>query len=186
MRQLSQTAKAEIVFRYNAGERLVPLARAFHIRASNISEVLHESGIDIHTESLRRSCYVRARPNKIAANKARGLGRKPSKEEWAYIAGIFDGEGSLSVQYHTDGQRMSGYYANIAQQGRTLHEWIQTTLGDGHIHKGGTGKIKQMFNFRLCAQRKVLEFLDGVLPYLIVKKEFALEVVNFIKNRYGW
>jgi hypothetical protein len=186
MRQLSQIVKDEIVSRYNAGERLVPLARAFHIRAANVSALLKEAGIDVQTESLRRSCFIRSRPNKTSANKATGLGRKPTKEEWAYIAGIFDGEGSLSVQYHTDGQRMSGYYANIAQQGRTLHEWIQSALGDDHIHKGGMGKVKQMFHFRLCAQRKVLEFLNGVMPYLIVKKEFALEVVNFIKNRYGW
>lgn len=83
--------------------------------------------------------------------------------DWAYIAGLFDGEGCLSCN------RYGLYYrVTITQKPREVLDWLVETTGEGYIdgpnHKG-------VHRWRIFKAPVVRDFLEHVEPYCIVKRE---------------
>jgi len=90
----------------------------------------------------------------------------PEKEiDLAYVAGFFDGEGTISV-YHKN-QRFS---ATIAQKRKPVLEYIANLFGTGTFQY--TEKT-EMWAWRLRNLSDSYIFLLCIYPYLIVKKEEA-------------
>ena len=104
--------------------------------------------------------------------------------ERAYIAGLFDGEGCTSVvytQYKKRGRERlySGYKANlvISNQDKHVLKQVRFLFEKGGIYsqekKGDShGKRqKTSYDFRITKPREIIEFVELISPYVIVKRE---------------
>lgn len=95
-------------------------------------------------------------------------------DELAYIAGFFDGEGSVMVneQVRRNGSRVSRYarvFVTITQKDRGILEWVQSKVG-GTIYL----KTDSRRNGNPCYQlafthSTVRPLLEAILPYSRVK-----------------
>jgi hypothetical protein len=123
----------------------------------------------------------------LAANRVKPW---PTAFDIAYAAGLFDGEGTISVD-----KKLS---LSIAVSGnyRPMHEWMQEHFG-GSITSGGQnhfagdvmndGRVvvtdsKKEWKWRLNGQ-EALDFLTLIEPYLIEKKSQAQLV---LADRWLW
>ena len=113
-----------------------------------------------------------------------------SDTQWAYLAALMDGEGSFSI---ARGGRKPSYghpkgYINwqlkisIGNTNLVLHAWLIETVGGAKYpgHKPKTDKHKAGFNWQLHGKENQKEFIEGVLPYLLLKKEQALIALQSI------
>lgn len=107
--------------------------------------------------------------------------------EKAYIAGFFDGEGTITLRKarrKTDPSRYSiSPFLIVGNTHEGVINWLRETTGIGIVY-GGTKPFKDYWarTWRwqvISNQARVL--LVDLLPYLIIKKEEAEIVINFPK-----
>jgi hypothetical protein len=110
-----------------------------------------------------------------------------SREDWSYLAGLFDGEGSVTITHHHRGHRKAGplYHElaiNIANTYEPVIQWVKDKLGFGMIHKkrcaGMPGARKDIWYWE-TANKKAEQFLLLILPYLKIRKAQAEEGLAF-------
>lgn len=102
-----------------------------------------------------------------------------SDKEFAYLAGIFDGEGYLSVD-------RKGYWRlGIGNTHRPLIDWLANKIKHTRVkqHRRIKETWKLMWYWELSDNIKIKALLDILLPYLIVKKKKATEALSAIKLR---
>ena len=102
-----------------------------------------------------------------------------------YVAGFLDGEGTIGLA-----QKKSGFVLRVSIGNTHLGvlEAIQAEYG-GNIYypKPIVGRL-QMHEWRI-AYKKALNFLEIVLPYLIVKRpqaELAIQIKNYQLGPGAW
>lgn len=106
----------------------------------------------------------------------------PSKP---YIAGFFDGEGSIGIYSRKD--RKGGYHLrtqltqNLTPKSLELIEFLQSVYG-GNFSPHKTLSMNTNFNWQLNGDKAVV-FLEDILPFLVLKEEQALLAIEFQKNR---
>lgn len=104
-----------------------------------------------------------------------------SKENLAYLAGIIDGEGYLSIACTITVEHKTYSIRPILEVGNTdrrIVEFCKSLLGS-NIRV--STKNRQKPYYRLSLQGKQLEhLLQKLLPYLISKKEVAKLILQFI------
>src|SRR5580693_120924 len=100
--------------------------------------------------------------------------------EWAYLAGIVDGEGTINIT----GRRYPCIRLKVGNTSYLLLDWLHSLFG-GNIHPMRTRsktKHKQAWiwvvNALQCAQ-----VLEGCLPYLICKEKQAKLVLEYQKTK---
>lgn len=105
---------------------------------------------------------------------------------FAYLAGFFDGEGSVGVyKRNWDRTKTIQYYTatmSLAQSGTWGFNFLselQKKYG-GHIRKAPNSDKKTMYHWQLDAN-KMLVFLEDILPFLLYKKEQVELVIKFQK-----
>jgi hypothetical protein len=168
----------QVVEEYLAGTGTIALRKKHRVGQAKIVRILKEAGVHGSTKAFELACdRRRGVPNWTTIARSKPLGRTPTDVEWAYIAGIFDGEGSFYISNNAQSR------VQIDQNDCRLLEWITETLGGGGISKPVERRASR---WTLSPQRAVFEFLCGVLPYLIVKRAKALEVRDMMADRYGW
>ena len=103
----------------------------------------------------------------------------PTKEQWAYLAGLVDGEGCISIQYGK-GRRNPTYSAKlvIAMTDYGMIEWLKNTFGCGSIWTAYRSKSSARPNWKdihywQLGSLAALDILRGVYPYLLLKREQA-------------
>ena len=98
--------------------------------------------------------------------------------DYAYIAGILDGEGSISItnQFYLD--------VKIRNTNKTVLEWIQNlTPARGHIY---ADKRRVLFCYSLqFSSKQALLLLKPLMPYLKIKKRQALLAFKFLQRLRG-
>ena len=99
-----------------------------------------------------------------------------------YIAGILDGEGSVTIVRQK--RRMQpNVTISIASTTTELHEWFCSTLGgksfERKINHLGT---KPVWYWQITAMRDVQALLKAILPYMIIKREKATEALSIIER----
>jgi len=109
----------------------------------------------------------------------------------AYMAGILDGEGSLSIGNHS-GNRKNGdrhFQVNIAicSTDEVLITWIVDTFG-GYKGKYTPNQMckngrKQVFRWQ-CSSDRLSHICEICLPYLIIKKRQA-EILLEIRKTFN-
>jgi len=101
----------------------------------------------------------------------------------AYIAGIIDGEGSISLsRRHRNEQRQ--LEVSISNTDIALLEYIHQTIGTGRISRKRTYKDKHTPSATYCiSNRQALSLLEQIQPFLKTykKKRSALVLNNYIR-----
>jgi len=108
---------------------------------------------------------------------------KVKSDKVAYIAGIIDGEGTLSIH-----KTPTGYspVIQIVNTNKELIEFIRKYLGGAsfceikHKHRK---REKNCYYLKIRKTKKVLELCKLFLPYLIVKREQAKILIEFCRAK---
>src|SRR5258708_36540022 len=109
----------------------------------------------------------------------------PNAETLAYVAGLFDGEGSIVIgcSLKKADRRNPAYWlqVGITNTDRELIDWLHNTFG-GHISDNSHGPSRK--EQRPCWAWRIMSkeakgFLIRILPYLRTKKQQALIAIEF-------
>jgi hypothetical protein len=94
----------------------------------------------------------------------------------AYLAGLMDGEGSVF--------RMNGRpCVQIGMTDEGVIRWLRETLGGNLTLDPRKPPRKQLYRWRVFAQRDVLRFLWAVYPYMRVRRHPAGEAILEIHGK---
>jgi hypothetical protein len=97
----------------------------------------------------------------------------PLEVDWAYIAGFFDGDGSLMVQIKNRRDTPRGWRIMFTlcfyQDSRHKEplQWMQSIVGIGYIHDRNDG----MTEFRINGYNQVKRVLTCIQPHIKFKKK---------------
>lgn len=105
-----------------------------------------------------------------------------------YIAGFFDGEGTIHVSPYSrkgkrKGEKSYQIVVRVGNTNRKLLERIQSWLGYGYIFDDPTPRKKPFYVLIINHQEDKLKFLELLIPYLIEKKNRAALVIEFLRLR---
>lgn len=87
----------------------------------------------------------------------------------AYIAGLFDGEGSITRQ------RWPVLQVGMTDEG--VIRWLAAMGGSLRVEQP-PGNRQLLYRWRVLARREVIEMLEMMLPYLRVKRKAAIAVLE--------
>lgn len=106
-------------------------------------------------------------------------------EDLAYLAGLIDGEGCISIFQRSDSNSLKATLT-IAMTDRAPLDWASETFGAKVYEKRVTGAAengwKQCYVW-LVSTQKAAEILRNVLPFLKVKREQAALLVELADIR---
>ena len=105
------------------------------------------------------------------------------KAKYAYLAGIIDGEGCISIGAGKK-ETCINYNALLLVQNtsKELIDWIQEHFGGQvYLSKKATEKTKTAWMWRFTKKKDIELILLAVLPYLVVKREQAKILLNFVR-----
>lgn len=96
------------------------------------------------------------------------------KEKLAYTAGIIDGEGCISIDFHKDRRRRGASFSvrvRVASVTPSLILWLRENYG-GHVYtrEFKNKNQKPAYEWCLAGIKNVYELLRSVYPYLMIKK----------------
>ena len=116
---------------------------------------------------------------KMKPFKKPGLSKIFTPTEAAYIAGLIDGEGWITVQ------RNMYYQVGIGMTHLGVIEWLRETVGEGSFKTrkpSPSSKPTHKPRWELCFNGSLVvrDFLMQIVPYMIVKKEKAQEAIDYI------
>ena len=110
-------------------------------------------------------------------------------EDYIYLAGIIDGEGTMGIYRNTDRRRRShSYYyrhnLKVANSCKDLIYWIKGTFG-GSIIVYQPRYFQSQISYCWSSNKRqdTIEVLENILPYLKVKRRQAEIVLDFMKSR---
>jgi len=101
--------------------------------------------------------------------------------ELAYAAGLFDGEGSISlVRQH--GNRWQSPQVAVASTDYEVLEWFRIRFGGGIVTKQPRMSNHSVsYDWRLT-DRRALEFLKLIRPYLVIERK--IRRIDLLLNDY--
>ena len=103
-----------------------------------------------------------------------------------YIAGVFDGEGSILIgKYPNKGNRELGYrgYMHIVNTYVPLLEQIQSVYGGKIAFQKQHGVMTRPCYSLTFSTNEIRHVLPKLLPYLLVKKEQAEVLLAFLERQ---
>ncbi len=110
--------------------------------------------------------------------------------ECAYIAGIFDGEGTAQIQTHSRKNKSGWGYGitprmQIPNTDKKLISWIHQRIPEFTLWTRSPRKKEHATSYVLVLTRPelIIEFINNIQPYLIIKKDHCLLVKNFCQLR---
>jgi hypothetical protein len=113
------------------------------------------------------------------------------EQNWSYMAGLFDGEGCVSITEHTFNDKKTGYTWNhfifmvqITNTNLDLMRWLVAHFGGKYYIQNRHPKHpnwKLSYRWRPKGRKNEETFLLNVLPYLVVKKEAAKVALEFVR-----
>ena len=116
------------------------------------------------------------------------------KIDLAYVAGIVDGEGSISIT-SSDRKRSNGiidkYYflsVTVSNTNKPILIWLQSLFGGSLYDKRNYYENCKPVHIWRCASNIALRFLKRIYPYLRIKKLHAEIAMQFCKvmNKSGY
>lgn len=103
-------------------------------------------------------------------------------ETEAYLAGILDGEGCISIsRYREKKDKNRGQHKLTVSIGNTslqLMDWLKDNYGGWVMSKGCRKGLRQNFVWQVSTAAAG-ELLEMVLPYLIIKQDQAIVALDF-------
>jgi hypothetical protein len=105
------------------------------------------------------------------------------KAKYSYLAGIIDGEGCLTIGAGRKG-KVTNYNSIImvTSTSEQLVKWLQHNFG-GNYYKSGriVPRSKPAFIWRFLKHKEIELLLLAILPYLIIKREQAIILLEFVR-----
>lgn len=103
----------------------------------------------------------------------------------AYAAGIFDGEGSVSVSYRLQSARSKnqtfGVKVSVSQVDPEVITWLKDTFGGTcDSYKGSSKRAKIVFRWTLHC-RKAADFLEAIVPFLKLKTARSVAAIRLAR-----
>ena len=101
-----------------------------------------------------------------------------TETEKAYLAGLFDGEGSVGY-YKYSKQKTHLPQVQIANADPRVMEWLKAKIPFGSV---GINKTNKFTVFQWCVRGKkgVSQFLRAIQPFLVVKRDQSELLLNFL------
>lgn len=100
-----------------------------------------------------------------------------------YIAGLFDGEGYITIQKPHSGSRSHVLEIGICNTNKEIIDFVHNVLKVGHVDIKTYSNEKWRPLYRWIANsRQALKVLEKILPFLKVKKKQAELAIEFQKN----
>jgi hypothetical protein len=110
-----------------------------------------------------------------------------SENEWAYIAGFIDGEGSLELHKRISRSKVNkfGIYQRISitNTNKDVALWLKQRLGDCYYSESIFESGSEIYRIVIHNLLDVKKILEGILPYLVVKKQHAKSLLKFCNIR---
>ncbi len=108
--------------------------------------------------------------------------RVPTDErELAYVAGLFDGEGSISYVPLDNGH--GSWKLTITNTSWPMHEWLIERIG------GGVTDMKHnrvpCWQWRLNRQKDVFLLMEAIRPYLVIKRDRVELALESVLTKFG-
>jgi len=100
----------------------------------------------------------------------------------AYIAGLFDGEGCISMRKHIEGKRIPRLCVQISISYLPILEKYQAVFG-GHIHHAKKFVNKPLHSWQIGSFNEQLVFLEAILPFLQEKRTQADSAITYLRER---
>jgi len=113
--------------------------------------------------------------------------REPSvrvmgRDDWAYLAGIIDGEGSLSIRTANGDRAYPRIKITQVDEGFLRQLYDKWGVGTFREYSGESNELssRQSYIWRISSKSEVRWILDGCLPYLRLKRDRALKCLSHI------
>lgn len=111
----------------------------------------------------------------------------PAACDWAYLAGLFDGEGCIKTAFktYTTGNRRSTWQLSldICNTHRPVIEWVQSMFGGfAYTQEREEAHVRRRFHWASRSGAGCLFVLRGILPYLRIKREQAELAIDFLET----
>ncbi|MDE1767416.1 MAG: hypothetical protein KGI27_14255 [Thaumarchaeota archaeon] len=114
------------------------------------------------------------------------------EKNWSYVAGIFDGEGSIHAHHYQvksnttidPDKRYVARQVKITIVGTDIRlmKWLLGNFGGKFYDRAKrTASGRHAYYWRPKGKKNTENFLLGILPYLIMKKEQAKLALEFIR-----
>jgi hypothetical protein len=109
----------------------------------------------------------------------------PTETDWAYLAGIIDGEGCIGQRKNVkEGREYRYVRIDIGQKYPALLNWLFDTFEVGrvrtYIRKSRNNRV--CFTWRIHGALACSYILKGVLPYLVIKREQAELAISLCED----
>jgi hypothetical protein len=158
---LTDDQVTEAAARIQSGEAWTAVAREYRVDRCDLSRHFRLLGLE-----YRRRFYK---------CQGRKLTIPETVAERAYMAGLFDGEGTL----HKQNGRWS---FSIANTYRPVIDWLLCYGGKESPKPRYSPKHKPAWAWRVHAQQDVYALTEVLAPYMIIKRDLALRVLAEISS----
>jgi len=156
--------------------------KQFLVEKQEIAEAVLERNYEKCCELNKWTCQERIE---------RKLDFQNDNEIWSYIAGFIDGDGHITIKKRNrDNDQKKRYYADYSLEIGCGGTDFRSTQFIADFFKKGSLKVRphklcvsgQRLDFRIRKPEEVKEFLNGILPFLIIKKNNALIALEYIEG----
>lgn len=106
-----------------------------------------------------------------------------NKIELAYIAGILDGEGFITID-HSRKENKYRVCVGVGNTAKILLDWLQACFGGGIVKSRKPEGYRDFYQWRLF-HGVACEFLLQVIPYLKLKRGQAELAIRFQEQKYN-
>lgn len=109
--------------------------------------------------------------------------------EWAYLAGLIDGEGCLFISKQQFKQCVyPSYRAHliVGMTNKSVIDYIHSLVDAGNVYftKSKSEKYMHKYRWEVTANVDISKILNNILPFLIVKKAEAETMLDFVSSDF--
>jgi len=108
------------------------------------------------------------------------------EKELAYLAGLFDGEGSVGIYEFKKQSKFSNWQfkVEIANTDWRIMQWLESNVG-GKVHKKSTGKAnwRQGYSWHVQGEN-AKTFCELIRPYTIIKSD-QIDACLYFRKFWG-
>jgi len=162
------TEKLKVLYPVTLTEELIPI---FRQTAGAIRSKAHRMGLKQNFHRVRNQPSFSPGDVDVLQNV--------TETEKAYIAGLFDGEGSIYIKYSK--QNRIRVIVSIVNTNREVIEWLKSKSEFGKVYADGSqGYLgyRTLYSWCIFGIPRIKSFLQAISPYLIIKRDKAQEIIK--------
>jgi hypothetical protein len=105
-----------------------------------------------------------------------------NENKWSYLAGLFDGEGSVYIFLRDKENHFTTLSAAISNTSLTLMRWLIKNFGGRFSMSASKAQVgyKPQYKWEPKGKTNKKELLLGMLPHLVIKREQAILALEYL------